>query len=187
MQVRRVVTGQTADGTSVLVSDELVQPVTSPLLSPSAAFHLIWGSDALVGLPTDGAAPATHGYFPPPGGFRFGFFSVAPDVEARPAGVDVAAALAELRATLPGLLDVMEPDQPGMHRTDTVDFVLVVSGEVWLELDNGAEVHLRQGDCVIQNGTRHAWRNKSTAPCTLAFAIVGAERTSDQRAAVDRS
>jgi len=53
----------------------------------------------------------------------------------------------------------------------------VLSGEVWLELDDGAEVHLRPGDCVIQNGTRHAWRNRSTEPCVIAVALVGAVRT----------
>jgi hypothetical protein len=47
---------------------------------------------------------------------------------------------------------------------------------VWLELDTGAQVHRRAGDCVVQNGTRHAWRNKSSAPCVLAFAIIGGQR-----------
>jgi quercetin dioxygenase-like cupin family protein len=52
----------------------------------------------------------------------------------------------------------------------------VLSGEVWLELDDGAEVHLQPGDCVIQNGTRHAWRNRSQQPCVIAVALVGAVR-----------
>ena len=54
-----------------------------------------------------------------------------------------------------------EPDDPGMHTTDTVDFDFVVSGEVYLELDDGAEVLLKPGDCVVQNGTRHRWNNRS--------------------------
>ena len=73
-------------------------------------------------------------------------------------------------------MDVMETDDPGMHRTDTVDYVVVLSGEVSLELDDGETVHLSAGDCVVQNGTRHAWRNSSSAPCLIAFAIVGAHR-----------
>jgi quercetin dioxygenase-like cupin family protein len=67
----------------------------------------------------------------------------------------------------------MESDQGGMHRTPTVDLICVLSGEIWLELD-AEEVHLRQGDCVVQNGTRHAWRNKSDKPCTMTVVLVGA-------------
>ncbi len=86
------------------------------------------------------------------------------------------AAIAEADQKLPGLIDVFETDDPSMHRTDTVDYILVVSGEVSLELDDGQTVPLTAGDCLVQNGTRHAWRNTSSAPCMLAFAIVGARR-----------
>jgi quercetin dioxygenase-like cupin family protein len=63
-----------------------------------------------------------------------------------------------------------------MHRTDTVDFLYVVSGEVVLELDDGAERLLRAGDCIIQNGTRHAWRNRSDEECVILVVLIGAER-----------
>ena len=63
-----------------------------------------------------------------------------------------------------------------MHTSDTIDFEYVLSGEVWLELDDGKEVHLRAGDTVVQNGTRHAWRNKGTEPCRLVFCLIGARR-----------
>ena len=85
-------------------------------------------------------------------------------------------ALAEVAEKLPGLADSLEVDHPGMHTTDTIDFELVVSREVWLELDDGKEVHLRAGDTVVQNGTRHAWRNKGTEPCRLVVFLVGANR-----------
>jgi len=55
-----------------------------------------------------------------------------------------------------------------MHTTDSVDYVLVLDGEVWLELDDGELTRLRAGDTVIQNGTRHAWRNQGTESVTLA-------------------
>ncbi len=74
------------------------------------------------------------------------------------------------------MIDVLELDHPGMHTTDTVDFDVVVFGEVYLELDDGAEVLLKAGDCVIQNGTRHAWHNRSSHECVIAFSLVGAER-----------
>ena len=157
----------------MFVSDEHVEPVAISGLE----FHRIWGSDERVHLPTDGTPAQPRLYFPPPGGFRFTFFSLPPASAPRPTG----GLIPELRARLPGLADVLEPDHPGMHTTDTVDFDLVVSGEVWLELDDGAEVRLRPGDCVVQNGTRHAWRNKSDQPCLIAVALVGANRPSGGR------
>ena len=63
-----------------------------------------------------------------------------------------------------------------MHTTDSVDYVLVLDGEAWLELDDGQVSHLRAGDVVVQNGTRHAWRNLGTEPVTLAVVQVGAAR-----------
>jgi quercetin dioxygenase-like cupin family protein len=93
-----------------------------------------------------------------------------------PADLDIEAALLELDAKLPGLAEVMEPDHPGMHTTDTVDLDLVVSGEVWLELDDGEEVQLHVGDCVVQNGTRHAWHNRTSEPAVMFVALLGAAR-----------
>lgn len=157
----------------MFVSDEQVDPITVDLL-PGAEFHRMWGANDPVTLPSDGGRPEAGGYFPPLNGFRFGFFTLGPDSVTLPAGLDIGAALQELNEKLPGLAEVMEPANPGMHTTDTVDFDLVISGEVWLELDDGAEVHLGAGDCVIQNGTRHAWRNRSDEPCVIAVALLGA-------------
>jgi quercetin dioxygenase-like cupin family protein len=70
----------------------------------------------------------------------------------------------------------MEADNPGMHTTDTVDYEYVVSGRVILELDDGATVELGPGDTVIQNGTRHAWRNPYDGPCQMVVVLVGAIR-----------
>jgi quercetin dioxygenase-like cupin family protein len=63
-----------------------------------------------------------------------------------------------------------------MHTTSTIDFEVVLEGEVWLELDDGKEVHLKPGDTVVQNGTRHAWRNHGTVPARLAVFLIGAPR-----------
>jgi mannose-6-phosphate isomerase-like protein (cupin superfamily) len=176
--VRLVVTGQDPKtGKSVFESDAKVDPIVLSLV-PGPGFHRLWGSDEPPLLPTDGAPPPTPRYFPGPGGYRFGFFSLAPDETGIPADLDIGAAFAELQEKLPGMADVMEADHPGMHTTDTVDFEVVLSGEVWLELDDGAEVHLQPGDCVVQNGTRHAWHNKGKEPVTLFVALLGAERKS---------
>jgi mannose-6-phosphate isomerase-like protein (cupin superfamily) len=175
MQMRRVVTGQQRDGKSVFVSDEMIDATTLTLL-PGWGFQEVWGSDEVVALPTDGARPEAPRYFPPVHGFRFITFTIGPAGESLLEHIDVAAALAEFDERLPGLADVQEPDDPGMHTTDSVDFDYVVSGEVYLELDDGAEVLLRPGDCVVQNGTRHRWNNRSDQPCTIVVAIVGAAR-----------
>lgn len=78
---------------------------------------------------------------------------------------------------LPGLAESFDPEGSGMHQTATVDFDVIVSGELWLELDDGELRHLRAGDIVIQNGTRHAWRNRSEAPAVMLAVLVGARRT----------
>jgi hypothetical protein len=173
--MRRVVTGQDAAGRSVFVSDTEVEPVRLSLL-PGAEFHRLWGSDTPPVLPADGLAAVPDGYFPPPGGYRFGFFTLTPSSMTLPEGLDIRAALAEFRTKLPGLPEVIEVEDAGMHQTDTVDLALVVSGECWLQLDDGEEVHLEAGNSVVQNGTRHAWHNRGTAPCVIFVAAVGAGR-----------
>ena len=174
MDVRRVVTGHDGNGKAVFVSDEAVAPTTLALL-PGSAFHKLWGGDEAPSFPDDGSEPSYETYFPPVGGFRFGFFTIPPD-EGRgvPDDLDVPAALKELEEKLPGMAQYAEPDAPGMHTTPTIDFEVVLSGEVWLELDDGAEVHLKPGDTVVQNGTRHRWSNKGSEPATLAVLICGA-------------
>lgn len=174
--VRLVVTGETGEGKAVFVSDRKVDPVTVAAM-PNAVFYRLWGTDEALALPTTGGTPPFSTLFPPASGFRLAVLRIGPDQEAlMPADFDVKAAMAELNEKLPGAAESMDFAHPGMHQTNTVDFCVVLSGEVWLELDDGEEAHLRAGDFVVQNGTRHAWRNKSSAPCTLAFALIGARR-----------
>jgi len=175
MEIHCVVTGQNSSGKSVIVSDTAVKPLTLSLL-PGYEFHRLWGSDSVPELPSDGTPPAQPRYFPPKNGFRFCFFTLPPDTTTSVDLIGGASALEELQQKLPGMLDVLELDHPGMHTTDTVDFDVVVSGEAYLELDDGAEVLLKAGACVIQNGTRHAWHNRSSENCVIAVALVGAER-----------
>ncbi len=172
---RRIVTGQRADGKSVIVSDEAVDAKQVSLL-PGSTFTQLWGADDVVDLPSDGTQPAWTQFFPPERGFRFLLWTVPPATTQLPADIDIAAALEELQRDLPGLVEFNEPDQPGMHTTHTVDLDVVVAGELWLELDDGEEVHLHTGDTVIQNGTRHAWHNRSDQVTTILTAIVGARR-----------
>ena len=175
MKVRRVATGHTAEGKSVVVSDTEVDGDTVGLL-PGFQFHQLWGADRAPRFPDDGSRPLGPGYFPPVGGYRFMLFTLPPHPAPRPATGDRNVMLSEMEAALPGLAAHMEPDSPGMHTTDTIDFEYVISGDVWLELDDAVQVHLRAGDTVVQNGTRHAWRNKGNEPCTIVVFSVGVNR-----------
>lgn len=174
--IRRVVTGHASDGSAVVASDADVPPTASALM-PGYRFDLLWSIETTPVFPDDGR-PGPHGpYFPPVGGLRFLQFTIPATREPPAPGTDLAAARADAEARLPGLLGTMEPDNPGMHRSDTIDFVYVVEGEIWLELDAGRQVLLRAGDAAVQNGTRHAWRNRSGRPCRLLVVMAGARRT----------
>ena len=174
MDVRRVVTGHDVSGKAVFVSDERVSPVTTAL-SPGSEFHQLWGADEAPHFPDDGTRPPPTTYFPPVGGFRFGHFTLPPEGSAPlPADLDVGAALAEMDEKLPGMASYMEPAAPWMHTTATIDFEVVLLGQVTLELDDGASVTLGPGDTVVQNGTRHRWSNPGDVPVVIAVILIGA-------------
>jgi mannose-6-phosphate isomerase-like protein (cupin superfamily) len=173
MDVRRVVTGHDKSGKSVFVSDEAVEPVM-PALMPAAEFHQLWGSDLTPQFPDDGSMPDWRTYFPPIGGFRFGMFTVPPAMAAADqAFLTAEEAMADMEGKLPGLVQYMDPSDPGMHTTDTIDFELVLDGTIVLELDDGAQVTLNPGDTVVQNGTRHRWTNPGDTPARLAVFSCG--------------
>jgi mannose-6-phosphate isomerase-like protein (cupin superfamily) len=174
MDVRRVVTGHDAGGQAIFVGDEQVAPVTLALL-PGSEFHRVWGADSTRSFPDDGSRPDAVAYFPPVGGFRFGFFTIPPDGGAgAPADLDIEAAFAEFDQKLPGMAKHLEPADPGMHTTATIDYGVVVSGQATLELDDGAKVVLNAGDTYIQNGTRHRWSNTGDVAAVLAVTLIGA-------------
>ncbi len=175
MKVRRVVTGHSAKGKAVFASDEFVEPIVLEKLQGNE-FHRLWGGDAVSAFPDDGSAPSNPRYFPDVGGFRFAMFTVPPTSTALPEGTTPDQVVAEMDEKLPGLGAHMEPDAPGMHTTDTIDFEYVISGRVVLELDDGATMELGPGDTVVQNGTRHAWRNPFSEPCRMVVFLLGAER-----------
>jgi len=64
---------------------------------------------------------------------------------------------------------------PRMHRTDTIDYAIVMSGEIDMEMDDGFVVHLKTGDVLVQRGTIHNWINNSTEPCIIAFILIDAK------------
>jgi uncharacterized cupin superfamily protein len=68
---------------------------------------------------------------------------------------------------------VRPPRHPSMHRTRTIDYAIVLSGEIDMLLDD-TEVHMKAGDCMVQQGTNHAWVNNSGKNCRIAFVLIGA-------------
>jgi mannose-6-phosphate isomerase-like protein (cupin superfamily) len=64
---------------------------------------------------------------------------------------------------------------PRNHRTDSVDYAVVIAGEIDMDLDDGRTVHLKAGDILVQRGTMHNWVNRGTAPCVIAFTLVSAK------------
>jgi mannose-6-phosphate isomerase-like protein (cupin superfamily) len=175
MAIRRVVTGHDENGKAVFVADDQVEATTAQLTTTT--YHELWRGDIEPVFPNAGENGAKSTFFPAPGGYRF-FILTVPPGEGHPdiEGLDLEAAIGELQEKLPGLIEVSEADNPGMHTTDTVDMEIILSGEIVLELDDGAEKTLRAGDVNIQNGTRHRWRNRGEVPAVMAVAIVGGSR-----------
>ena len=179
--MRRIVTGHTESGKSVFVSDGEPPRIVSIKDIQDQRMVEVWATDDIPTIPVDKDDPTVKmsSLVPGPEGTRFRICQFPSDqvwTRAIEKGVDLAAALQEYATKTPGLAEAMEVEHPGMHTTDTVDYGIVISGEIWLELDDGAEVHLKPGDCVVQNGTRHAWRNKGSETCVMAFVMVGAKR-----------
>jgi len=178
MKIRRIVTGHDAHGSAVFVSDGDAPRAQSFKHVPGHAFAQVWTTGPDASLPAAPGDPTTAGgsLVPPPGGSSLLVVTFQPDAVMADPAMDHAAAGAEMAAALPGLIDCFEMDHPGMHTTASIDYGIVLSGGLWLELDHGAVKQVRAGDIVGQNGTRHAWRTRSTEPATVAFVLLGAPR-----------
>ncbi|HEY1698133.1 MAG TPA: cupin domain-containing protein [Trebonia sp.] len=181
LQIKRVVTGVTSEGKSIPYEDAVLKPVELAVM-PGVQMFQTWGTEGPVTAPVTDPAPNNPTFFPGLGGTRFGLFRLPPESAEPVAGAEpaveaeaaLAAQVAEAEEKVPGLLGIFEPDAPGMHQTKTIDYVIVIEGELWIELDDGAEVHLPAGTCLIQNGSRHGWRNHGDVPTTLAYVMIDA-------------
>jgi len=167
MPVRRIVTGIDPNGKSCFVFDgENPARVEFGI----ATTEEVWVDDPSSPDPQllhDPAASERFHLLPPPGGSTFRVFTFMP-ASSRSDRVGQALKEAAARFDTGG---VMEKEDPAMHTTKTIDYGIVLSGEIDLELDSGT-VHLKPGDVVVQRATRHAWRNRGTAPCTMAFILI---------------
>lgn len=178
MSIRRVVTSHDSEGRSIFAEDASVRRSHDYKHIKGFFTSLVWSTQGVPTVPNEGVdpTPAVTSFLPGPGDTMFMIVTFPPDSVMMSESFDPVAAGQESMENLPGLAERFEMEDPGMHRTDSVDYGIILDGEVWLELDDGKEVHLTRQDTVIQNGTRHAWRNKSDKPTTIAFVLIGAQR-----------
>jgi mannose-6-phosphate isomerase-like protein (cupin superfamily) len=171
---RRIVTGNVS-AKAVVQSDEPLRAYEFKTV-PGYEHTLIWVNPATPDLNKE---QRFDGYpdsiVPGPGGTSLHFVTFPPGSVFADPSFDVEAARDEALVRLRGLADHFEQQDPAMHKTNTVDYSVVWDGEIWMELDDSETVHLKGGDVVVQNGTRHAWRNKGTKPVTMLFFLNGAK------------
>ena len=169
--VRRVVTGHDASGRAVIASDGLPPRVVELAAVPGTIFHEIWSTDSVPSRVDNGPDP-TVGELrlaPPPGGTRIRVVDIPPDsVQDAVSPEEAAAAFAEM-----GGSEAHGAGGPHalMHRTESVDYGIVLAGEVWLVVEDG-ETRLQPGDVVVQRGTNHAWSNRTEATARMAFVLI---------------
>jgi hypothetical protein len=171
---RRIVTAN-LDGKSTLQSDEQLQAYQFNSV-PNYEHTLVWVNATTPDLREEQRFDRyPDSVVPGPGGTSLHFVTFPPSSVFADSSFDGEAAHREALTRLRGLADHFEKEDPAMHKTNTVDYALVYEGEIWLELDDAKTFHLRHGDVVVQNGTRHAWRNKGTTPATMLFFLNGAK------------
>jgi hypothetical protein len=173
--MRRIVTG-VVNGKSTILSDGAPANLHHYAGWPGHATSVIWATAASPSLPVNIGQEPQPGVrvTPGPGETRLMVVRFPPDTIFADPRFDPVGYGAEAQSHLPGLIDAFEPEGNGFHTTRSVDYDIVLEGEVWLELDDGVETHLRQGDIVVQGGTRHAWRNRSDRDAVMAFVLIGA-------------
>jgi hypothetical protein len=178
---KRALTGRDEAGKSVFKSFDVTPKVVEIDSNPGLTFYELYmteGVPQLTGLEPDPMLAGTKA-FPGPGGTMFRLISYPPkrpEGYKPPPGVTFESGLKEMSEKVPRMGDHFDRSAPGMHTSDTIDYCVVVRGEMTLELDDGQKVSLRQGDCVVQNGTRHRWRNPLPEPCLMAFISIGGKR-----------
>ncbi len=179
MIVRRVVTGKNAEGKSVVISDGPSPREMALRHTPGFVSAPIWMHESTPDLTHSGSDPMERAgsLLPEPGGTTFLILTFPPDSVMVSPEFRPELAGPEHQQASPGIVELFEEDNPGMHTTPTVDFGVVLDGEVILELDDGKTVQLKPGDTFVQQGARHAWRNPTTKPVTIAVVLIGATTT----------
>ena len=165
---RRVVTGLDSDGRSTILFSG---PAPAQDASSGNRIAALWQTAATPACNAGGldAAATLFNFELAGGGTRF-IFAEYPGT----AGLDEAERARRANASLPDAIRQRAgSDHPGMHKTDTLDYIIVVRGEITLVVDTG-EVALTAGDVVVARGVSHAWENRSGQPALLAAIVIDA-------------
>ncbi|EKM96303.1 hypothetical protein C211_08614 [Stutzerimonas degradans] len=178
MRAQCVVTGHDAQGRSRVVSAGPIAADEPFINVPGFSAAVFWQTEAdpQVGdVQSDPLARLTS-VIPGPGGTCAMLVTFPPESDVVPSEAQIQAAGEEMLARLPGLAELFEADAPGFHRSDTIDYGVVLAGQLTLTVDAGEPAVLGVGDVVVQMGTRHAWRNTGNTPARMMFVMVHAQR-----------
>jgi mannose-6-phosphate isomerase-like protein (cupin superfamily) len=167
--VRRVVTGRDDAGKPTIVHDGEPPRAHRYAHIPGMSNALIWTTRSPV-APSPDLTPSVERWVPAAGETLAMTVTFPPDKVFFDPGFDPATAATEQFATVPGLAELFEPD--GMHTTPTIDYGVVLEGELVLDL-GGESTVVRQGDVIVHNATRHAWRNPYDKSATVFFVLIG--------------
>jgi hypothetical protein len=167
--VRRVVTGDTAQGRSRIVADGAPAALTVAERPGYCVSNLWVTSDTPAPIAAPDAVAAHKGVSPPKRGTVLRVIDYPPDAK------DPAERKRQLAATFgtlyPDAEHHVDDKHPGMHRTVTVDYAIILEGEIVAMLDE-AETVLRAGDILVQRGTNHAWANRSDRIARICFVLI---------------
>jgi hypothetical protein len=170
--IRRVVTGHDAEGHAVIVENDNAKQVLA-IGVPEHGVTDLWKTTSTPAINEGYADPCVGNLTlpPPPNGTVFRIVEFPPDRNFLPK-IDQKSAFSalgdEAAESLTGRADVV------MHRTASIDYAIVIDGEIWAFMDKG-ETCLRRGDVLVQRGTNHGWSNRGDHPALVAFVLVAAE------------
>ncbi len=177
---KRIVTGHDSEGRAVILSD--APPTRAQLIGGSGGptFYEVWNTREMpVLIDRQSGEPFEDGLVlaPPKGGTRIRVIDFPPESDAIRGltATEAAEKFAEMGGKEAAQSEAGAP-HPLMHRTETLDYAIVIEGELTLILDRG-ETIARAGDIIIQRGTNHAWANRSDKNCRVAFVLIDGQFT----------
>ena len=173
---RRIITGHDADGNAVIQEDGPPPRVVQVGGDIGPIFYEVWNTRATP-APIDRASGEPHengiNLAPPKGGTRIRVLDIPPDDAslATMTAEEARSHFATIGAADASSLGSGKARHAHMHRTETVDYGIVLAGEITLIMDEGETV-ARAGDIIVQRGTNHGWANRSDANCRIAFILI---------------
>ena len=172
--ITRIITGHASDGRSILSEVGPLPKVVEVSAIPGTVFHEVWSTSGSPASVDNGVDPTLGPLVlpPPAGGTRIRFVDIPPDTEEflENGAQQMGEAFEQIGDKSASTVKDNSP-HPLMHRTESVDYGVVIEGEMTLVLDDG-EVLLKPGSVVIQRGTNHAWANRSGRMCRMLFVLV---------------